>query len=68
VTGVKLGLPHLPTSVLDQLMSKMDNAAFDGKDTLDFSDTMSMVKTDNDWEEAREFQTRVQHFGPHDIT
>ncbi|WP_165107736.1 hypothetical protein [Caballeronia sp. SBC2] len=49
-------------------MSKMDNAAFDGKDTLNFSDTVSMVKTDNDWEEAHEFQTRVQHFGPHDIT
>jgi hypothetical protein len=50
---VRQTCPDLPASVLTQLMSKTDGAAFDGKNSLDFSGTMSMTRTDNGWEEAR---------------
>jgi hypothetical protein len=45
--------PNFSTNVFNQLMSKTDDVAFDGKNTLDFSGNLSMVKTDNGWQGTR---------------
>jgi hypothetical protein len=45
--------PSFPGSVLSDLVNKTDDAAFDGKNTVDYSGTISMVKTDDGWQLAR---------------
>ena len=45
--------PSFPGSVLSDLVNKTDDAAFDGNNTVDYSGTISMVKTDNGWQLAR---------------
>lgn len=50
---VRRDCPNFPASVLEQIMTKTDDTEFDGKNTLDFGGTISMVKTDSGWTEDR---------------
>ncbi|RDU98281.1 hypothetical protein [Trinickia dinghuensis] len=45
--------PNFSSSVLGDLVSKTDDVAFDGKNTVDYSGTIAMVKTDNGWQADR---------------